>query len=195
MYTDTLELELGTVEPCIAGPKRPQDRIPLKEADTVYEKHLKKAIEKLETFDTPYTPANTMIRGLRVSLRKIREEGIENVWARHERLASAARAGMEALGLELSGERPASGLTVAKVPSNVDGIKLLKTLEEKYGLKLAGGQAELKGKIIRLAHMGYADQFEVLAALSGLELALSEQGYSVEIGGGVAAAQRSLASV
>ena len=151
---------------------------------------LRKAVAKLAENDTPWTPAHTLIRALRVSLKRIRAEGIENAWARHARLAEAARAGVRALGLEVFAERPAPGLTVARVPAGIDGVELLKKLERQYGLKFAGGQESLKGKIIRLAHMGYCDPFDVLAALAGLELVLLEMGYPAEPGSAVAAAQR-----
>jgi aspartate aminotransferase-like enzyme len=147
----------------------------------------------LKESDTPYTSANTLIRALRVSLKKIREEGIENVWKRHAWIAAAARAGMTGMGLELFAERPADGLTVAKVPAGVDGNALVSKLEKQYGLRLAGGQDTLKGKIIRLAHMGYTDPFDMLAALSGIELVLLEMGHPVKPGSGVAAAQQKLA--
>ena len=151
---------------------------------------LKKARAELESSDTPYTPAHTLIRALRLSLKRIRSEGIENIWAQQSRNAAAARAGFQAMGLEIFAARPADGLTVAKMPPGIDGTKLLSQLEKQYGLKLANGQAQLKGKIIRLAHMGYIDQFDVLAALSGVELVLHEMGYQVEPGSGVTAAQR-----
>jgi serine---pyruvate transaminase len=154
---------------------------------------LKKYRAKLETGDTPFTMAHTLIRALAVSLKRIQEEGIENIWARQARNASAARAGFQALGLELFASRPAHGLTVVKVPPNIDGQELLTKLEKQYGLKLAGGQDHLKGKIIRLAHMGYIDQFDVLTAIAGVELVLKEMGHPVEPGKGVAAAQRTLA--
>jgi aspartate aminotransferase-like enzyme len=154
---------------------------------------LKKARAALATLDTPYTPAHTLIRALRVSLKRIRAEGIENLWAQQARNAAAARAGFAAMGLELFAARPADGLTVARMPAGIDGTALLTKLETKYGLKLANGQDQLKGKIIRLAHMGYIDQFDVLAALSGVELGLKEMGHPVEPGSGVAAAQRVLA--
>ena len=76
------------------------------------------------------------------------------------------------------------------MPGNIDSTAVLSKLEKRYGLKLANGQDELKGKIIRLAHMGYIDQFDVLAALAGVELVLTEMGHPVEPGRGVAAAQR-----
>jgi len=154
---------------------------------------LKKAKSKLETSDTPYTPAHTLIRAMRVSLQKIRAEGIENIWARQARNAAAARAGFQALGLELFASQPNNALTVAKMPPGIDSSMLLSKLEKQYGLKLANGQDNLKGKIIRLAHMGYIDQFDVLAAISGVELVLKEMGHPVEAGRGVAAAQRVLA--
>jgi aspartate aminotransferase-like enzyme len=154
---------------------------------------LKKARSQLATFDTPYTPAHTLVRAMRVSLKRIRAEGIENVWARQARTAAAARAGFQAMGLELFAARPADGLTVARVPAGLDGVALLAKLEKQYGLKLAGGQDSLKGKIIRLGHMGYIDQFDVLAALAGVELVLLEMGHPVQPGSGVAAAQKVLA--
>lgn len=154
---------------------------------------LRKYRDKLAENDTPFTPAHTLIKAQRTSLKRLRAEGIENVWARHARMAAAARAGAKAIGLELFAEHPADGLTVMKVPPGIDGNLVLSTLEKKYGVKLANGQDTLKGKIWRLAHMGYIDQFDVLAALSALELVLLEQGYSLDPGAGVAAAQRVLA--
>jgi aspartate aminotransferase-like enzyme len=154
---------------------------------------LKKARAALASSDTPYTPAHTLIRALRVSLKQIRAEGIENVWARQARNAAAARAGFQALGLELFAARPADGLTVVKMPPGIDSTVLLAKLEKQYGLKLANGQDQLKGTILRLAHMGHIDQFDVLTALSGVELVLKEMGHPVEAGSGVAAAQRVLA--
>jgi aspartate aminotransferase-like enzyme len=151
---------------------------------------LKKARASLATGDTPYTPAHTLIRAMRVSLQRIRSEGIENIWARQARNAAAARAGFLAMGLELFAARPADGLTVAKMPPGIDSTVLLGKLEKQYGLKLANGQDPLKGKIMRLAHMGYIDQFDVLAALSGVELVLQEMGHQVQPGSGVAAAQK-----
>ncbi len=156
---------------------------------------LKKYRAKLETGDTPFTMAHTLIRALAVSLKRIQQEGIENIWARQARNSAAACAGFQALGLELFACRPAHGLTVVKVPPGIDGQELLSKLEKQYGIKLAGGQDHLKGQIIRLAHMGYIDQFDVLTALAGVELVLMEMGYHVEPGKGVAAAQRMLAQV
>lgn len=155
---------------------------------------LKKYKAKLEEgSDTPYTPAHTLIRAQRTSLKKMRFEGIENVWARHGRMANAARAAAKALGLKLFADQPADGLTVITVPQGIDGTAILTAIEKKHGFKLANGQDDYKGKIWRLAHMGYIDQFDVLGAISALELELATAGYKMEIGAGVAAAQRVLA--
>lgn len=163
-------------------------------AAPVYYFDLKRARKKLAENDTPFTPNHTLLRALRTSLARIREEGIENVWARHRRMAAAAQAGIQALGMKPFAAVPAEGLTTALVPPGVDGEKLLKTLEKQHGVKLAGGQDQLKGKIIRIAHMGYMDLFDVLAALSGLELTLQEMGWRFELGASLAAAQRAFAA-
>lgn len=154
---------------------------------------LKKARKSLETWDTPYTPAHTMIRAMRLSVRRILAEGIEAVWQRQARFAQAARAGFSALGLEIFPQQPNSALTVARIPAGIDGSDLLQRLEKKFGLKIANGQDQLKGKILRLGHLGYMDQFDLLAAISGVELMLGEMGYPIEYGKGLTAAQQVLA--
>jgi aspartate aminotransferase-like enzyme len=154
---------------------------------------LKKARKSLETGDTPYTSAHTLVRAQRTSLKRIRAEGMENLWARQKRNAAAARAGFQAMGLEIFPSQPADGLTVAQMPPGIDSTTVLQKLEKQYGFKLANGQDQLKGKIIRLGHMGYIDQFDILAALAGIELVLVEMGFTLEPGRGVAAAQKVLA--
>jgi serine---pyruvate transaminase len=172
--------------------KKAWKRIEENPSPRVFYFDLKKYRDNLLTGDTPFTPAITLIRALRLSLKHLRAEGIENVWARHARVAAAARAGVSAVGLELFATQPVDGLTVFKVPKGVDGEALLKKLEKQYGFKLAGGQDTLKGKIVRLGHMGYIDYFEVLGAIAALEFVLWEMGWSVEVGIGVAAAQQAM---
>ena len=155
---------------------------------------LRRYRKSLAESDTPFTPANTLIRAQRASLKRIRAEGIENLWKRHERIAAATRAAVAALGLENFAERPNSALTVITVPAGVDGSGTLKKLEKQYGYKLADGQDSMKGKIWRLSHMGYTDAFEVLGAVSALELVLAESGFKLEVGAGVAAFQKSYAA-
>jgi aspartate aminotransferase-like enzyme len=152
----------------------------------------KKAI--LES-DTPFTPANTLIKAQRASLKRIRAEGVENLWARHAKMASACRAAVTAMGLELFAARPNNALTVVTVPAGVDGSAVLKKMEKTHGYKLADGQDSLKGKIWRLSHMGYTDAFDVLGAIAALELILLEVGYAITPGVGVAAFQKSMGGV
>jgi len=154
---------------------------------------LRRALAKLAESDTPFTPANTLIKAQRVSLKRIRAEGIENLWARHAKVATACRAAVAALGLELFAERPNNGVTVITVPAGLDGSGILKAMEKKHGFKLADGQDNMKGQIWRLSHMGYVDAFDVLGALAALELTLAEAGFAVTPGAGVAAFQKSYA--
>ena len=155
---------------------------------------LRRYRKSLAESDTPFTPANTLIRAQRASLKRIRAEGIENLWARHARIAAAARAAVKAMDLELFAERPNNALTVITVPAGVDGSGTLKKLEKQYGFKLADGQDNMKGKIWRLSHMGYTDAFEVLGAFSALELVLAESGFKLQVGSGVAAFQQTFAA-
>lgn len=154
---------------------------------------LKRYKAKVPENDTPFTPANTLIKAQRLSLKRIRAEGIENLWARHAKLGAAARAAIKAMNLNNFAERPNNAMTVITVPGGIDGNAFLGKLEKQYGYKLANGQDTLKGKIWRLSHMGYCDAFDVIGAISALELVLSEMGHKFEVGAGVAAAQRVLA--
>jgi len=155
---------------------------------------LRRYRKSLAESDTPFTPANTLIKAQRISLKRIRAEGMEQLWRRHARIAAACRAAVAALGLQLFAERPNNALTVITVPPGVDGTGTLKKLEKQYGFKLADGQDTMKGKIWRLSHMGYTDAFEVLGAVAALELVLKDSGYPVSIGAGVAAFQNQYAS-
>jgi serine---pyruvate transaminase len=143
--------------------------------------------------DTPYTPAISQVKALAESLRTIRATGIEQIWAWTSVLAKAMRAGIEALGLRLVAARPADGMTAVYFPDGLDGRALLERLETRFGIKLAGGQGPLKGRIFRMAHMGMVDELDVLSALAALELVLVEMRQDVKLGTGVAAAGRVLA--
>jgi aspartate aminotransferase-like enzyme len=156
--------------------------------------NLKKARKAMEGFDTPYTPAHTLILALRTALRRIVEEGIENVWQRHRRMSEACRAGLQALGLELFSSAPAEGLTAFRVPVGLKDIEIRGALVERFGVTTIGGQGRLKGKIIRVGHMGYMDELDVIAGLAALELVLNDLGFNVEPGCSVSAAQHVLLS-
>ena len=154
---------------------------------------LRKYRENLKGTDTPFTPANTLMRALRLSLKRLLEEGLDKCHRRHARMALAARAAAAPLGLELLAKQPADGLTVYKVPPHVDGAAILGALEKEHGIRIAGGHDTLKGKILRLAHMGYIDFFEVLAAVAALEMTLPKFGHPVAPGSAVAACQKAYA--
>jgi aspartate aminotransferase-like enzyme len=142
--------------------------------------------------NSPFTPPVTLLAALDVALDLIEEEGLENVLARHALLAAATRAGVTGMGLELFGDpdQRSTVVTAVQVPDDVDGARLVKLLRDRYGITANGGQNQLSGRIVRIAHTGYFGAFDILTALSGLEMALDELGHPVEQGSGVGAAQR-----
>ncbi|HEX4625214.1 MAG TPA: alanine--glyoxylate aminotransferase family protein [Solirubrobacteraceae bacterium] len=142
--------------------------------------------------NSPFTPPVTLLAALDVALELIEEEGLDNALARHDLLARATRAGVAAIGLELFGDPDdrSTVVTAIAVPEDVDGAKLPKLLRDRYGITANGGQSQLSGKILRIAHTGYFGAFDILTSLSGLEMALVELGHPVEQGAGVGAAQR-----
>ncbi len=142
--------------------------------------------------ENPYTPAVNTIYMLRKALDMIEREGIENIWERHRLLGEATRRGVKALGLELLSKRPGNVVTAVKVPEGIDGGKITKIMRDKYGVTIAGGQAHLKGKIIRISHLGYLSPFDTLTAFSALELTLKELGYDFEIGASLKVVQEYL---
>lgn len=153
---------------------------------------LKAARSKMADFDTPYTPAHTLILALRAALKRIQSEGIENVWDRHRRMSAACQAGVQALGLEIFSAQPAEGLTAFRVPEGLKDTDIRSRLAQQFGITVVGGQAKLKGQIIRIGHMGYTDEIDVIAGLSALEMVLAELGFPIEPGRAITAAQRVL---
>ncbi|MEA3560356.1 MAG: alanine--glyoxylate aminotransferase family protein [Candidatus Omnitrophota bacterium] len=150
----------------------------------------KKAKKALEKFDSPFTPAISLMLALKEALELIKAEGIDNVLARHKRLSRAVKAAIKSLGLQmLAPDAPANTVTAVKVPEGIDGLQLVKIIREKYGVTIAGGQGKLKGKIIRIAHLGYMAEFDLIIGISALEMALAELGYKVKLGSGLAAAE------
>ena len=154
-----------------------------------------KALKNLAQNTTPFTPAVLTLKGLKVALDQIIAEGMEAVWKRHAELAAATRAGVEGMGMKTFAKSPSNAATSVLLPEGLDGGKLHKKLRDEFKLTCAGGQDHLKGKIERIAHMGYYDQFDMLEVLSAMELALKELGADIQIGEGVAAAQRYFAGL
>lgn len=150
------------------------------------------AKKNIAKWNTPYTPNVSLIFGLNAALDMMLEEGMENVFKRHLLLARAARAAIKALGLKLLAEDRCASPTVtaAFAPEGYDGDSLRKILRKQYGIVFAGGQGDLKGKIFRIAHMGYADKMDIIIAIGGLEMALRQIGCNIEPGAGLRAAEK-----
>jgi aspartate aminotransferase-like enzyme len=111
------------------------------------------------------------------------EVGLEETWARTEALGHATRESMRAIGLDLlSPDSPSPACTAVMVPDGVEGPKLRGHLRERLGYTLADGQGKLKGKIFRLAHLGYFDRFDTIACIAAIEMALAATGYVHELG-------------
>jgi aspartate aminotransferase-like enzyme len=143
--------------------------------------------------DSPFTPAVTLFMALDVALDLIEEEGLDNVFARHALLGRATRTATKALDLELFGaaeDENANVVTAIKLPESIDGGKVPKIMRDKYGFTIAGGQNQLKGKIARIAHCGYYGPFDIVTTIAAFEMTLRDLGAEVELGAGVAAAQR-----
>jgi serine---pyruvate transaminase len=146
--------------------------------------------------NSAFTPAVTLFRALDVALELIFEEGLDRVFARHAVLARAARAGIEALGLERFGpdDPNANVVTAASLPDEIDGARVPKLMRDRYGVTVAGGQGHLKGRIVRIAHCGYYGAFDILIAVTALGMALRDLGHDAEPGAGAAAVERVFAA-
>lgn len=154
---------------------------------------LRRERKEQQKHTTAYTPAISLIYGLHEVLRLLREEGLEHVFTRHARLAAATRVAVQALGLRLlAPEAPSPAATGTWLPPDINGARLLTYMRDRMGVDIAGGQDHLKGKVLRIAHIGYAGPFDVITAISALEMALSRFGYPLELGRGVRAAEEVL---
>ena len=139
-----------------------------------------KAKKYLETDQTPWTPAISVFFALDVALKMMLAEGLENIFARHERIGKLTREGVKALGLELLADEQFASNTVSavKVPEGVDGKALVKLMREEYDTVLAGGQASLAGKIFRIGHLGLVSEGDITACLDALKMALPRVGFA-----------------
>lgn len=153
---------------------------------------LRKYKENLGKRTTPWTPAISLVIQQKKTLDRIRKMGLERLFEHHRILGEATRAGVKAIGLELLSEKPGNILTAVKVPEGVDGNELKKIMQDKYNAYIAGGQSSYKGKIFRIAHLGYMGGFDIITALSALEMTLSELGYDFEKGKAVQTAEEIL---
>jgi aspartate aminotransferase-like enzyme len=140
-----------------------------------------------------FTPAVSLIFGLRASLNMMEREGLDKVYARHARLCRATRAAATALGLRLlAADHPSPAATGLYLPEGIDADRVLEYLRDRMNVTLAEGQDQLKGKVIRIAHVGYMGAFDVVTAIAALEMALRKFGAEIPFGRGVAAAEEVL---
>ncbi len=154
---------------------------------------LKKEKDGLAKNQTAYTPAVSLILGLAEVMKILKSEGLENIFERHRRLARATREAMAAIGLGLyAKDAPSESITAVMAPAGIDGQAIYKDLREKYGVTAAGGQDQARGKIFRISHMGYAQTFDVITAVSAVEMVLKGLGYELDLGKGVGAAEEIL---
>jgi aspartate aminotransferase-like enzyme len=152
--------------------------------------NLKAYRKSLADSDVPYTPAVTLIRGLKVALDMIHAIGIERVWARSAVLAKATREASKALGMKVFSKQPSDSVTGIMYPGGVTDKAFRKILRDKYGCSVAGGQDWLEGKMFRISHMGYTDPVDTIGLIAVIEYTLADCGAKVEIGKGVAEAAR-----
>jgi aspartate aminotransferase-like enzyme len=145
--------------------------------------------------ESPWTPAISLMLGLREALRLFQEEGQDAVLERHRILSEATKEGIRALGLDLDGEHPerAWAVTAVRAPEGVDGNELVARVRRDHGIVLAPGQGPLKGKVFRIGHLGHYDRFDIIRCLAALELTLGDMGHPVKRGAGVAAAEETFA--
>ena len=143
----------------------------------------------------PYTPAVTLLHGLRESINMLLEEGMENVWARHNRFASAVRAAVSAWGLEVCAKDAkwhSDTVTAIVTPEGIDSNDIIKTAYERYQLSLGLGLNKVAGRVFRIGHLGDLNELMVLSAITGAEMAMRDIGMDIVAGSGVAAAAESL---
>ena len=146
---------------------------------------------ELKSPENPFTPAISLMLGMRAALKRYFDEGAEAVLERHRILSAAVKEGVRALGLDLSGEHleRAWAVTAIKAPEGIDGDELVAKVRADHGIILAPGQGPMKGKVFRIGHLGNYDRFDIIRCLAALELTLGEMGYPVKRGSSVAAAE------
>ena len=139
----------------------------------------------------PYTPATQLLRGLRTSLDMIAEEGLENIFARHARMATGVRKAVDAWGLKLCAKEPkwqSDTVSAIYVPEGIDSANVVKTAYYRYNVSLGVGLTKVAGKVFRIGHLGALDEVMIGGALFGVEMALRDSGVKIELGSGTGAA-------
>lgn len=144
-----------------------------------------------EKYNTPYTPATNLVLGLQCSLKMMKEEGLENIYKRHNYFKNIVRTAVRALGLELlaTDKAASASVTAIKKPENIDVKDITKIMRTKHNIVMAGGQGKLKNDIFRIGHLGYVHVNDIIVTIACLEMTLKELGMNVELGQGVRAMQ------
>ena len=155
---------------------------------------LKKYRKTLEKFDFPFTIPVSLIVGLKKSIEIIKGYTLEKIWEEHKKRAEATRRAIISMGLSLLSSSPSDALTAILLPDGIDGDQIIKFIRKNYGISIAGGQDKLKGKIVRISHLGWQDEFDVLTAITALGIGLEKSGYKVDIGKGIEKAKEVLFS-
>ncbi|MCM8772644.1 MAG: alanine--glyoxylate aminotransferase family protein [Candidatus Omnitrophica bacterium] len=155
---------------------------------------LKKYKKSLEKFDFPFTIPVSLIVGLRKSIQIIKEYTLEKIWEEHKKRATATREGILAMGLSLLSSCPSDAVTGVILPEGINGDELIKFIRKTYGISIAGGQDKLKGKIVRISHLGWQDEFDVLTAITAVGVGLEKFGYKLNIEKGIEKAKEILFS-
>jgi alanine-glyoxylate transaminase/serine-glyoxylate transaminase/serine-pyruvate transaminase len=140
----------------------------------------------------PYTPSLPMLYGLRESIGMLQEEGLDNVFARHHRLAEGTRRAVKAWGLELCARAPkwnSDTVTAIMVPSGINGAEIIDVAYRRYNLALGAGLARMAGRLFRIGHLGDLNELMLLGGIAGAEMAMRDVGVPIDLGSGVAAAQ------
>ena len=143
----------------------------------------------------PYTPAATLLHGLRASIDMLLEEGMDNVWARHHRFAEAVRAAVNAWGLEVCAKDPkwnSDTVTAIVTPQGIDSNDVIRTAYDRYQLSLGLGLNKVAGRVFRIGHLGDLNELMILSAVTGSEMAMRDVGIDIAAGSGTAAAAESL---
>ncbi len=153
---------------------------------------LRKAKKSLADTDTPFTPAIGIVIALNESVKMLLAAGLEKKQEYYLKMAQAVWAAAEGMGLKVYAqpEFRSRALTAILIPEALNPKKIVKTMRDVHGITMAGGQGELDGKVVRIAHMGAVDEYDVLTGLSCLEKVLKEAGHQFELGAGLAAAQK-----
>jgi len=149
-------------------------------------------LERNRRGEFPYTPATSLLFGLREAIAMLEEEGLAQVFRRHARLAEACRRAIRALGLGILCRDPrehSNTLTAVVMPPGLDSDAYIAHANRTLGLSLGVGLGDVKGRVFRIGHLGSLNELELLAGLAGVEMTLQSFGVPVALGAGLAAAE------